>query len=118
MPVYSGYASQRGYGLGNVLGGIFRSALPVVGSIAKKAARSAASTAMNTGLSLLKQTLKRGKRKASSSTSGLPAKRRKGKSAKRTTSVIRKHLRKTPPGKPVTSKRKTGKRKVTDIFTT
>ena len=47
MPVYAGYASQRGYGLGNVLGGMFRSALPVVGSIAKKAAKSAANTALN-----------------------------------------------------------------------
>jgi hypothetical protein len=61
MPVYSGYASQHGYGLGNVLGGIFRSALPMVGSIAKNAAKSAANTALSSGLQMSKNRMKKKK---------------------------------------------------------
>ena len=30
MPVYTGYASQHGYGLGDVLGGLVRSAIPFI----------------------------------------------------------------------------------------
>ena len=117
MPVYSGYASQHGYGLGNVLGGMFRSALPIVGSIAKNAAKSAASTALNTGIAMIKNKLSKGKRKASA-TPALPAKRRKKKSTKRSTRIVKKHIRKTPPGKPVHSKGVRGKRKAVDIFAT
>ena len=39
LPVYQGYASQRGYGLGNVLGGIVRAAIPFIKPIAKSAGR-------------------------------------------------------------------------------
>jgi len=39
LPVYRGYASQHGYGLGNVLGGIIRSAIPFVTPIVKSAGR-------------------------------------------------------------------------------
>lgn len=37
LNVYRGYGSQFGYGLGNVLGGIIRSAIPIVTPIAKRA---------------------------------------------------------------------------------
>lgn len=39
LPVYQGYASQHGYGLGNVLGGIVRAAIPFIKPIAKTAGR-------------------------------------------------------------------------------
>ena len=39
MPVYTGYASQYGHGLGNVLGGLFRAAIPFIKPIAKSAGR-------------------------------------------------------------------------------
>ena len=39
LPVYQGYASQYGYGLGNVLGGIIRSAIPIVTPIVKNAGK-------------------------------------------------------------------------------
>jgi hypothetical protein len=59
MPVYRGYASQYGHGLGNVLGGLVRSALPIAGKIAK----SAGSKLLETGLDILTERLN--KRKAS-----------------------------------------------------
>lgn len=37
LPVYSGYSSQYGHGLGNVLGGVVRAAVPYVTEFAKKA---------------------------------------------------------------------------------
>jgi len=46
VPVYRGYASQYGHGFGNVLGGLVRSALPIVGKIAKSASHGRA-TAQN-----------------------------------------------------------------------
>lgn len=40
LPVYRGYASQYGHGLGNVLGGIIRSAIPFMAPVVKSAGRS------------------------------------------------------------------------------
>jgi hypothetical protein len=39
VPVYRGYSSQYGHGLGNVLGGIVRTAIPIVGSMLKSAGK-------------------------------------------------------------------------------
>lgn len=39
LPVYRGYASQHGFGLGNILGGVIRSAIPFVAPIVKSAGR-------------------------------------------------------------------------------
>ena len=39
LPVYQGYSSQFGFGLGNILGGILRSAIPMITPIAKNAGR-------------------------------------------------------------------------------
>ena len=36
LPVYQGYRSQYGHGLGNVLGGVMRAAIPFVSKLAKK----------------------------------------------------------------------------------
>ena len=92
MNVYKGYASQYGHGLGNVLGGVARVALPIVKNIAKKA-----------GAQLLDSGINYIQRKIS-----------KKKPAKRTTSRSTKHKRRNPPGKPV--RRSTRKRKPRDIF--
>lgn len=106
VPVYTGYASQYGHGLGNVLGGLVRSAMPFVGKIA----RSAGNQLLETGLDFVSKKLK--KRKASHS---LPRKRKKSKQVKRTISHPRLiHKKATPPGKP-TRKRKS-KKGVRDIF--
>ena len=37
LPMYKGYSSQYGHGLGNVLGGVVRAAVPMVANLAKKA---------------------------------------------------------------------------------
>ena len=39
MPVYAGYASQHGHGLGNILGGIVRSAIPFIMPAVKDAGK-------------------------------------------------------------------------------
>jgi hypothetical protein len=39
LPVYRGYSSQYGHGLGNILGGIIRSAIPWVTPVVKSAGR-------------------------------------------------------------------------------
>ena len=52
VPVYRSYASQYGHGFGNVLGGLVRSALPIVGKIAK----SAGHKLLDTGLNYLSET--------------------------------------------------------------
>lgn len=108
IPVYQGYSSQYGHGLGNVLGGLVRSAMPIVGKIAK----SAGAQLLETGLDFVKNKLKRSR---ANSSSRRPKKRRKSRQVKRTTSQLSVvHKRKTPPGKPVRrSKRKKAPR---DIF--
>ena len=40
LPVYHGYASQYGHGLGNILGGIVRSAIPFVKPVLKSVGRN------------------------------------------------------------------------------
>ena len=50
MSYYKGYRSQRGYGLGNVLGGILRAAIPIVGRTLKGAAKSAGRSLLSSGL--------------------------------------------------------------------
>ena len=39
LPVYQGYSSQFGFGLGNVLGGVIRSAVPLIAPLAKDVGR-------------------------------------------------------------------------------
>ena len=101
MNVYQGYASQYGHGLGNVLGGVARAALPIVKNIAKKAGAQL----LDTGLDFIQKKVIR-KRKA--------AKRSTSRPAKRTTSHSTKHKSRKPPGKPV--RRSSRKRKPRDIF--
>jgi hypothetical protein len=106
MPVYRGYASQYGHGLGNVLGGLVRSAMPFVVKIAK----SAGTQLLETGLDYVSKRLH--KRKASQS---LPRKRKKTKRVKRTISHHRPvYKRNAPPGKP--ARKAKSKKGVRDIF--
>ena len=108
IPVFQGYASQYGHGLGNVLGGLVRAALPMVGKIAK----AAGTKLLESGLNFVSNKLK--KRKATS-VAGVARKRMKTRQVKRPISLhTGVNKRKTPPGKPVrNSKRQKGAR---DIF--
>ena len=53
LPVFSGLQNQRGYGLGGILGGLFRSALPLL----RKGASTLGREALNTGVSIAKDAL-------------------------------------------------------------
>ena len=53
MRVFTGQKYQKGYGLGNVLSGLFRSAVPLL----KKGAISLGKTALKTGLNVAKDGL-------------------------------------------------------------
>lgn len=59
MKVYRGYASQAGYGLGNTLRAIIRSAIPIVAPIAKNAGKQL----LMAGVKKIENTMKRKKRK-------------------------------------------------------
>ena len=96
VPVYQGYPSQYGHGLGNVLGGVARFAFPLVKNIAKKAGAKL----LDTGLEFIQDEILKKK----------PAR----KPAKRATSRRVKHKRRIPPGKPV--RKSVRKRKPRDIF--
>ena len=53
MSYYQGYASQRGRGLGNVMGGLFRAAVPWLGNTLKNAAKAAGTSIIQSGLTAL-----------------------------------------------------------------
>ena len=94
IPVYRGYSSQYGHGLGNVLGGMVRAAIPIMGNLAKKAG----ARLLNSGLDYIQTSL--GKRTAS--TAGLEARRQKTKRVKRPALHPRVNKKKKkPPGKSV-----------------
>ena len=59
MPVYTGYASQHGYGLGNVLGGLVRSAIPFI----KPVVTSAGKKLLQEGVTRIQQKLNQSKSK-------------------------------------------------------
>ena len=84
IPVYKGYSSQYGYGLGNVLGGLVRAAIPHVSKLAK----SAGAKLIDAGLDFV---AKKVKRKAEVPL--LP----KAKRAKRTTFTKKANKRRAPP---------------------
>lgn len=53
LPVFRGDAHQQGYGLGSIISGLFRSALPVIAPMLKSGAKSLAKTALKTGRNVL-----------------------------------------------------------------
>ena len=104
IPVYKGYASQYGHGLGNVLGGIVRSALPIVSNIAKSAGKEL----LRSGLNYVSKKIK--KRKSS--------RNKRIHQVKRSSSRLRKANKKhMPPGKPAKKHKGKGKSTGRDIFT-
>lgn len=103
IPVYRGYASQYGHGLGNVLGGLFRSAMPFVGNIAKSAGKQL----LETGVDYVAKKLTKKRR----------SKRKKTRPVKRTISRLRKvNKRRMPPGKPARKRKVKTKHTPRDIF--
>ena len=108
VPVFQGYASQYGHGLGNVLGGLVRAALPIAGKIAK----TAGAKLVDTGLDFLTEKLNKRKpfqhsRKRKPSPNFTPkAKRRPTRSTLQSNKPYKRQL---PPGK-------VQRRHKTDIF--
>lgn len=107
FPVYKGYASQYGHGLGNVLGGLIRAALPVVGKIAK----TAGTQLLKTGLEFVGNQLKK------KQPSMLERRRLKTRRVKRTVLHPKfMHKRKTPPGQPLRRSKRRKANSGRDIF--
>ena len=115
LPVFQGYSSQYGHGLGNVLGGVFRAAVPFFSKLAKKTgpkliaklARKAGPPLLEKGIEYLQRGVR--KRKAPSTLQKRATKRRK-------VGRIQKH-KKAPPKKK--SNRRVGRpvgRRKEDIF--
>lgn len=102
LPVYKGYSSQYGYGLGNILGGVVRAAVPFMASMAKKAG----SKLVREGINMLERKIT--KRKATKPPQKHSVKRRKVARAPRA-AVNKKPLRTTR------TIRSRGRRKL-DIF--
>ena len=118
LPVYRGYVSQYGYGLGNVLGGLVRSALPMIGNIAKSAGAKLLQTGLDAaGEALIKRTHSKVSKKRKTTQTHKSNKKRKFHHAKRSTSHSKTvHKRKTPPGQSVSRAVKAKARKPRDIF--
>ena len=53
MPAYGGQARQKGHGFGSLIGGLLRSAVPLLSSIGRKVAKSAGSALLSTGAGVL-----------------------------------------------------------------
>lgn len=53
MPVFRGELRQDGYGIGGLLSGLFRRALPVLAPVLKSGAKALANTALKTGRRVL-----------------------------------------------------------------
>ena len=102
LPVYRGYSSQYGHGLGNVLGGVVRAAVPFLSNLAKKAGTKL----LHQGIDFLQQ--KATKRKASQPPKKRAPKRKQ--TAPATKSVANK---KAVPAKKPNSRQKRSKQ---DIF--
>ena len=100
LPVYHGYASQYGHGLGNVLGGLMRSALPVVTRVAK----AAGAELLKTGIEAITKKKSAHTRKRNRRTRPIPSH----------PNII--HKRKGPPGRRVIRKRPTKRSHPRDIF--
>ena len=107
LPVFRGYSSQYGHGLGNVLGGVVRAAIPVVTKYAKKAGVQL----VDKGIDYLQNKVLKRKKKTSAK---VPAKRRKV--TKGTTSLKPLHKKKRPPGKPVSRAKPRTKKDIFDAF--
>ena len=102
MNVYRGYASQYGHGLGNVLGGVARAALPIVKNIAKQAGAQL----LDSGINYIQKKLRKPAKRTVKHATSRPAKRATLRPAG--------HKKRKPPGKPV--RRSTRNKKPRDIL--
>ena len=53
MPAYGGQARQKGHGFGSLIGGLLRSAIPLLSSVGRKVAKTAGSALLSTGAGVL-----------------------------------------------------------------
>jgi hypothetical protein len=53
QPAFGGVARQRGHGFGSLIGGLLRSAVPLLSSIGKKVAKTAGTALLSTGAGVL-----------------------------------------------------------------
>ena len=92
LPVYGGVSVQRGHGLGSILGGLFRGALPILKGVGKAVGKQLIKSGLNVANDVvagrnLKNSLKRRAREGASSLlanqsgSGLKRRRRNAKIA-------------------------------------
>lgn len=118
MAVYAGARWQKGYGLGGIFGSLMRSALPVLKTVGKRAAKEVLRTGLEAGVGIASDALQGKNLKAA-------ARARVSRAAANTVeNVIKTHTQKRAPQKrapqkrrraPVTQQRKR-RRKAGDIF--
>lgn len=77
LPVFRGGRGQRGHGIGNILGGLFRSAVPLL----KKGAKALGKEALRTGMAVAGDVLDGRSLKSSVKTRGLAASKRVARKA-------------------------------------
>ena len=53
LPAYGGVARQRGHGIGSIIAGLLRGAVPLLGSIGRTAAKTAGTALLSTGAGVL-----------------------------------------------------------------
>ena len=53
LPAYGGVARQKGHGIGSLIGGLLRSAVPLLGTIGRKAVKAAVPALLATGTGVL-----------------------------------------------------------------
>ena len=58
LPAYRGSKHQRGHGIGSLIGGLFRAAVPLVMPVLKNVGKAAATTALSAGAGLIGDVLK------------------------------------------------------------
>ena len=57
LPAYGGVARQKGHGIGSLIGGLLRSAVPLLGRLGKSVAKSAGRALLSTGKNVLTDVL-------------------------------------------------------------
>lgn len=57
MPAYGGASRQKGHGLGSLLSGLLRGAVPLLSSIGKRVAKSAGTAILSTGTDILQDVI-------------------------------------------------------------
>ena len=96
LPMYGGVPMQRGHGLGNILRGVFKAAVPIVMPLLKRGAQKLGNVALNTGKNVVadivrgddvKSSLKRRGRESLGELFGVPIKKIKRNGRNRHTAI-------------------------------